>query len=274
MSTIITGKNGYIASHLKAVIKDARCVSFRNGADGVDLTDADALIHCAAIVHKKEKDYADFYDRVNHIETVKLAKKAKENGVSHFVFMSTMSVYGVKCGVIDKNTPCNPISLYGKSKLSAENEILAMEDENFTVTVLRPPMVYGPDCPGNFALLKRLALAIPIFPKVANKRSMIYVINLAYAVKMVLDDKTSGIILPMDKEYVNTSDMVKKISDAVGKKIILSNFMGKIAASIPLGIFQKVFGSLYYDKAGAMLCDSVSFDEAIRLCVTDDAKQV
>ena len=48
MSTIITGKNGYIASHLKAVIKDASCVSFRNGADGVDLTDADALIHCSS----------------------------------------------------------------------------------------------------------------------------------------------------------------------------------------------------------------------------------
>lgn len=267
MRKIITGERGYIASHIRDKVVDAVCLSFRNGADAMNLTDAEAVIHCAAIVHRKEKNYADLYDRINHIEAVKLAKNAKAAGVKHFVFISTMSVYGVRNGVIDKNTPCNPLSLYGKSKLAAEKEILALQEDNFLVTVIRPPMVYGPNCPGNFALLKKLALKTPVFPKVDNRRSMIYIDNLVYAVKKILEEKITGVILPMDKEYVNTSDMVRKIANAGGKRLILSVVMGKIVSMLPSKTANKVFGSLYYDKDSAMLCDAVNFDKAIEQCV-------
>lgn len=271
MKIIITGEKGYIATNLLAYLShkghNAVCVSFRNGADRLKLAGANAVIHCAAVVHKREKDYADMYDSVNHTEAVKLATSAKAECIGHFVFISTMSVYGVKNGIIDKDTPTNPITLYGKSKLDAEREIFALADDTFKVTVIRPPMVYGKDCPGNFARLKRLAELVPVFPKVNNMRSMLYIENLTDAVNNILINKVYGIVLPMDKEYVNTSDMVRKIAECRGKKLYLSGIMGFFADAIPIGVFQKMFGSLYYDKSAVMICDSVDFDTAIKRSV-------
>ena len=137
------------------------------------------------------------------------------------------------------------------------------------MTIVRPPMVYGPDCPGNFALLKKLALRTPVFPLVENRRSMIYIDNLVYALKDISDKKLSGIILPMDKEYVNTSDMVYKIAHAAGKRLLLSRALGRVVSIIPLGITKKVFGSLCYDKDSAMLCDHVSLEKAIEQCLAN-----
>jgi UDP-glucose 4-epimerase len=271
MKIIITGEKGYIASNLFSYLKeiggDVTCVSFREGADKIELEGVDAVVHCAAIVHKKEKDYADMYDKVNHIEAVKLAKKAKDSGVKHFVFMSSMSVYGKKSGCIDSSTECKPITLYGKSKLAAETEMLQLGDDCFTVTAVRPPMVYGKACPGNFATLKRFAAKSPVFPKVNNKRSMIYVENLTYAIGKIISEKISGVVLPMDSEYVNTSAMVKKIAEESGKKIHLSRLMGLVAEGLHFGVFEKVFGSLYYENETAMPCDKFTLGEAIKKSV-------
>lgn len=268
---IITGEKGYIANNIRKFLNDkgekAVCASFRNGAEGVELSGADTVIHCAAIVHKREKDFADDYDRVNHTEAVRLAERAKAAGVRHFVFFSTMSVYGVSKGVINAKTACNPTTLYGKSKLAAEREILALESGDFRITVIRPPMVYGMDCPGNFGSLKKLALKTPIFPKVDNKRSMLYIENLTAAVYKIITEGIYGVVLPMDSEYVNTSDMVKKIAAAKGKKVILMPLVGEILQMLPLGVCKKVFGSLYYDKSAAMLCDFIDFDTAVKRSV-------
>lgn len=271
MKIVITGKNGYIANNLlnyfNKMGENAVSVSFRNGSDGVDLFGVEAVVHCAAIVHKKESSYADQYDKINHIEAVKLARRAKNEGAGHFVFISTMSVYGLKNGVIDKNTLCNPITLYGKSKLAAEKEILALQDDSFKVIVLRPPMVYGKNCPGNFGQLKRLAAITPVFPKVNNKRSMIYIENLTAAIYNIIKNNACGIVLPMDKEYVNTSVMVKNIGGLMGKRILLSRLLGVIAEFMPLSLFKKVFGSLYYESNEAMLCDYIDFDTALKRSV-------
>ncbi len=273
MKTVITGENGYISRNLKESLKknniDALCLSFREGAKGVNLSCTEVVIHCAAIVHKKEKKYKDLYDKVNHIEAVRLAEKAKQSGVKHFIFISTMSVYGTKEGIINKDTPCKPTTLYGKSKLNAEKGIIALQDNSFKVTVLRPPMVYGENCPGNFKLLKKLALKTPVFPKVNNKRSMIYIDNLTNAIYRIIINNIYGIVLLADKEYINTSRMVKKIAEVKNKKLYLSRALGKIAELMPFSIFKKVFGSLYYDKDIIMSCDYVNFDSAVKKSINN-----
>lgn len=268
MKVTITGKSGYIATNLCSLLKDkgfeAESVSFRNGADGVSLVDTEAVVHCAAIVHKREREYAGLYDKVNHIEAVSLAKKAKASGVKHFVFISTMSVYGKQSGEINAGTELNPVTLYGKSKLAAELEITALNDDNFCVTVLRPPMVYGNNCPGNFATLKSFALKTPVFPKVKNKRSMIYIDNLTHCICNILIERRCGEIMPMDGDYVNTSTLISEIAASVGKKVYLSNVLGVVAGLLHFGMFQKVFGSLYYADDIATHCDYTDFKTAVK----------
>jgi UDP-glucose 4-epimerase len=203
------------------------------------------------------------YEQINHIEAVKLAQKAKKCGVKHFVFMSSMSVYGIKSGEIKADSVCAPVTLYGKSKLAAERDMQELSDDSFVVTAIRAPMVYGRACPGNFGTLKRFAAKSPIFPRVNNKRSMIYIGNLTELIYRVVVAGTGGVILPMDGEYINTSDMVKTIANGMGRKIYLSGLMGFIVQRIHFGVFEKVFGSLYYADEVALKCDRFAVKDAV-----------
>ena len=105
----------------------------------------------AGIAHIKEtKENAELYYKVNRDLAIETAKKAKAQGVKQFVFLSTMSVYGMETGVITKETIPHPKNNYGKSKLQAEEKILSLSDEDFKVCIIRPPMVYGEGCKGNY----------------------------------------------------------------------------------------------------------------------------
>ena len=70
-------------------------------------------------------------------------------GVKQFIFLSSISVYGLDTGVINEETPLNPRTHYGKSKLEAEQKLQKLADKTFNITILRPPMVYGKNCKGN-----------------------------------------------------------------------------------------------------------------------------
>lgn len=85
----------------------------------------------------------------------------------------------LKPNIVTKDTPPNPNGFYGDSKLQAEIGINALADEKFKEVVLRPPMIYGPNCKGNFMRLAKLGTITPIFPAFHNQRSMIYIDNLA-----------------------------------------------------------------------------------------------
>ena len=86
-----------------------------------------------------------------------MAKKAKAEGVAQFIFMSSMSIYGKNTGRINKDTMPKPNSYYGKSKWQAEVALEQLVSETFQVAILRPPMVYGDGCRGNYSLLKKFA---------------------------------------------------------------------------------------------------------------------
>jgi UDP-glucose 4-epimerase len=181
---------------------------------------------------------------------VEVANKSKTDGVKQFIFLSSMSVYGMESGVITKNTIPNPKSHYGKSKLQAEEKITALGDETFKVAIVRPPMVYGKDCKGNFQTVVKIVKKSPVFPKVDNKRSMIYIETLCEYVFLYIENEASGIYLPQNEEYMNTTEMAKNIAVSFNKKIYASVLLGIVVKMfLPfVKVLKKAFGTLVYDK--------------------------
>ena len=152
---LITGAQGYIGSALAQYLRrwpeeySVDFLSLREEAwRQVDFGGYDAIVHAAAIVHQpKSKDdpsQAELYDRVNHLLTAELAQKAKNEGVSQFLFLSSESVYGLHAPVgktltITADTPLNPSDNYGISKLKAEEDLSLLRGDGVRVAILRPP---------------------------------------------------------------------------------------------------------------------------------------
>jgi len=253
---LITGKDSYIGTSFEIYAKEKGYE-----VDTVDMIDPswreksfseyDAVFHVAGIAHRKETDEnRELYFRVNRDLAVETAKKAKADGVGQFVFLSSMSVYGLESGVITRKTTPAPKNAYGLSKLEAEQEMEHLSDEAFRVCVIRPPMVYGKDCKGNFQTVVKLVKKLPVFPRVNNKRSMIHVDNLSRFVLLCIDRGLSGVYLPQNKEYVNTTDMAAKIAAALGKKVFFSRILGlgvRLLAPI-VSMAKKAFSSLVYEN--------------------------
>lgn len=267
MKVVVTGKNSYIGGCIgeKLIEKgfDVSKISVREPYKEDIFCNAYAVVHCAALVHSPSVKDKEMYSNINYRLAVNLARLAKKSGVKHFVFLSTMSVYGKNEGVINKAALLKPVTPYGESKLNAEREIAAMQDNNFLVTVVRPPMVYGKGCPGNYNTLRGLALKLPVFPRVNNKRSMIYSYNLAYFICDVIEKQMKGVYMPANSEAVNTSQMVYLIANANGKKIILSRLLGAIVSLLPVRAAKKAFGSLYYAEDCVYKCGYVDFEKSV-----------
>ena len=210
----------------------------------------DTLIHTAGIAHDSTKGSGkEEYYSVNSSLAFEAAKKAARDGVRQFIFISSSIVYGRPDRIITRDTPVNPESFYGDSKVRAENLILPLEAEGLRVCILRCPMIYGRNCKGNYPVLSKLARHVPFFPKVHNQRSMLYVKNFAKFVRLIIDNDENGTFWPQNGEYSQTSELVKMIAEAHGRKIILVPF-----CEIPLkflarfsSLVNKAFGSLAYD---------------------------
>ena len=218
----------------------------------------DAVLHVAGLVHqpgtKDDPAQMERYRQVNTNLAIETAQKAKADGVRQFLFMSSASVYGLSGSLteqvlITKDTPLNPKDNYGISKLLAEQGLQKMAGEDFKLAILRPPIVYGRGCKGNYVTLAKLAKKLPVFPKVSNQRSMLYMQNLAELIRQLIDDEAEGIFCPQNNEYVNTSDMVSQIAHANGRSILL---VGGTTWALKLmrhgtSMVDKAFGNLCYD---------------------------
>ncbi len=268
---LITGAGSYIGTNVSEYLlkqpdkysvttidmKDSSWKSF-------SFKDFDTVYHVAGIAHADVENVSEetkaLYYSVNCDLSFECAKKAKEEGVKQFIFMSSMIVYpGAtrygKVNVINKDTKPNPDNFYGDSKLQAEIKINSLADNSFKVVILRPPMIYGKDSKGNYRTLAKMADKLPVFPKVKNQRSMLYVGNLCEFVRLMIDNEESGTFFPQNGEYTNTSEMVKRIADAKGKHIALSGVFTPFIKLISCmnnkygKLVNKAFGSLVYDMA-------------------------
>ena len=134
---LITGANSYIGSSFEAYMKKWTDKYVIDTVDMIDETwkekkfsSYDVVFHVAGIAHKKEtKQNAHLYYKVNRDLAIETAKKAKTDGVKQFVFLSSMSIYGLEEGIISKDTVPMPKSNYGKSKLEAEKILLSYKDK-------------------------------------------------------------------------------------------------------------------------------------------------
>ena len=253
---LITGANSYIGTSFEKYMQqwpEQYQVDTVDMIDGTwrekDFSGYDCVYHVAGIAHIKEtEDNAHLYYEVNRDLAIQTAEKAKADGVSQFIFLSTMAVYGIEEGVIDRNTKPNPKSNYGKAKLEAEQGIAALSEGCFAVAVLRPPMVYGEGCKGNYQSLVKIAQKLPVFPDYQNKRSMIHIDRLCQYIKELLDNGTDGLVLPQDEEYVCTCRMVREIAKDMGRNMKLWKILNP-AVSLAKRFTtagKKAFGDLYY----------------------------
>ncbi len=268
MKVILTGENSYIGNRacelLKSFGHEAKCVSVRNGIDDLDLKGVDAVVHCAALVHKNKKESVGRYYKVNYELTGELAELAKDSGVKHFVYLSTMAVYGDEAEEIGNKTPLRPSTPYGKSKQKAEKAIRELSSEEFKVSVLRPPMVYGQGCPGNYRRLEKFAKWAFIVPDTQNVKSLLYVDNLTNFICEVIEEGFKGVFNVMDGDYTSTADLVTLIGQARGRKIYKSVILGKILKLFgKVAFVRKSFGTLYYDDTIAVKLDYYSQREAV-----------
>lgn len=264
---LITGANSYIGVSVEKYIVEHypdECTfdtvdMVGDGWRVKDFSDYDVVFHVAGIAHsdsgKISEEKAKLYYSVNTDLAVETAKKVKEDGVKQFIFMSSAIVYGEsskvgKKKVITRDTPVSPANAYGDSKVQAENGITPLADESFKVCILRPPMIYGKGCKGNYPTLRKLALRLKVFPYVKNERSMLYIENLCEFVRLMILNEESGIFFPQNSEYTDTSEMVKAIAAANGRKLHLIRGFGWAVRFMGLftGLVKKAFGSLTYDK--------------------------
>lgn len=260
MRILITGKNSYVGqSFIDYCEKNNLCfeidkISVRGDDwESYDFSQYDSIIHVAGIAHNSsDSKLKELYYEVNRDLTIHIAKKAKKEGVSQFIFLSSMIVFGNQPNGktrITTDTKPNPDNFYGDSKLQAEKGLLELGTEDFHVTILRPPMIYGKNSKGNYPLLSRFAQKSPVFPDYPNKRSMLYIENLCELLKLMIINMESGIFHPQNKEVVQTSEMICLIAKQYGNKVWftrlgnpLINFLFKV------NLIKKVFGDFYYDE--------------------------
>lgn len=254
---LVTGAGSYIGESFGSYV----LASFpgQYTVDYVDMTDPswsekdfsryDSVVHVAGIAHRKEtSENAQLYYDVNRDLAVRTAEKAKNEGVGQFIMLSTMSVYGTDTGVITPDTAPAPVSNYGKSKLEAERAISALSGEQMRLCIVRPPMVYGKDCKGNFQTVVSMVRKLPAFPKLSNRRSMIYIDNLSEFLRIAVEENLGGVYMPQNREYVCTSDMAAIIADTLGRKVLLSRLLGLGVCMVRpfVSLAKKAFGSLIY----------------------------
>lgn len=254
---LITGKNSYIGRSFEKWVSQwpdkykVDSISLRHESwKEKDFSKYDVVFHVAGAVHIKDtKDNQNLYYSVNRDLTYETAQKAKEDGVKQFIFLSSMGVYGIENGVINKSTPPMTKSAYGRSKIEAEELLNELSDDSFIVSILRLPIVYGKGCKGNYPRLSSLVLKIPIFPKVDNIRSMIYIDNLSEFVKQLIDNNRGGLSFPQNDEYMNISEMVRLIAEARGKRLRMTKLFNPLLRILNISIVNKVFGNLVYEKS-------------------------
>lgn len=280
---LLTGSNGFIGNYFKDHYSNEHKIdtfSFLNDdlAD-LGLTQIDAVVHLSALVHQMGGASKEEYKRVNITQTLELAKKAKESGVKHFIFMSTVKVYGEESDMVYReNTPCDPQDEYGKSKLEAEEKLQKLEDNTFKVSIIRTPIVYGEGVKANILNLITLVKKVPVLPfaHIENKRSMVYVGNLCDIINRIIKIGKSGIFLASDDRALSTTELVKLIALALNKKVFLVSlpFFPQLLEKIKPSFYKRLYKSLEVDntitKKELDFSNTYSVAEGIKLMINKE----
>lgn len=279
---LITGAGSYVGESVRKYMMETAPGAYQIDAvdtmgdnwKKADYTQFDVVYHVAGIAHvNADPKMEALYYKVNCDLTIEVAKHAKAAGVKQFIFMSSQIVFhesqSLKTEVLTAQTKENPNGFYGDSKLQAELGIKPLEDENFKVCILRPCMIYGPNAKGNFPRLAKLACKTPIFPCWHNKRSMLYIDNLAEFVKQAVLRELSGTYYPQNRELADTVEIIRFFAKAAGHRIWITKLLNPFVwlGSFVLQPLNKMFATYYYDPEMSKMdfdYQLVNFEESLK----------
>lgn len=298
---LITGATGFIGRHLYGLLlskgRKVRCAvrtaSKIEGASVVGdigpetlwekaLAEVDTVVHLAAranILQEKSADPMTEFRKVNTDGTLALARQSANSGVKRFVFISSIGVNGNHntSPFTEQDTP-RPAEPYAVSKLEAEQGLRELTAKtSMEIVIIRPPIVYGYNAPGNFGSLVRwINKGIPLpLGALHNKRSLVGLDNLLDFIVTCIDNPAAAnhTFLVADGEDLSTTDLLCRVGRALGKPARLIPVpvgLLKLGATI-LGkqdMALKLCGSLQVDisKARGVLgwTPPVSVDEGLR----------
>jgi UDP-glucose 4-epimerase len=245
-TVLVTGANGFVGRHLSPILarggwKVRRAVRHPAGNDSeveiesispetnwkAALAGVGAVVHLAARVHQRhDKGAEKLYRDVNTEGTLRLARCAIEAGVRKFIFLSTVLVHGRSNdgrAPFSEEDILTPQGLYGMSKAEAETGLKALADDSqMSITVVRPPLVYGSDAKGNFAsLVKAVKLGLPLpFDAIRNHRAFVSVENLSSFISHRLANAAGkfDVFLVADAEQVSTPEFIRRLAAAADTK--------------------------------------------------------
>lgn len=284
---LITGAGSFIGKQFKKFsgLSDIDEISLIGiDPENVSFKSYDVVIHLAAIVHQSKSVDASQYSLINRDLAFRVAKKAKDDGVKHFIFFSTTKVYGDrKYGdiILNENSDCFPDDPYSKSKYEAELLIKQLNEPGFVVSVIRPSLVYGEGVKANMSLLFRLVGLIKFLPfgKIDNKRSYVYSQNLVALIDKVIEKRIPGTFLAVDPVPVSTSELIQFIASALEKKryfFHLPAFIVRILRILFPGTITRLFDSFQFDNSLTLKCLDLSMpyttEEGIRRTIRKHKK--
>jgi len=277
---LLTGSSGFIGSYFINKYSKSYSIktfSFLNDDfNKLDLHHINTVLHLSALVHQMGGASYEEYERVNVTQTIELAKRAKESGVEHFIFMSSVKVYGEESNeVYTEKTVCYPQDEYGISKLKAEKELLRLEDENFQVSIIRTPIVYGYGVKANIENLVSLVKKVPILPfgNIKNRRSLVYIGNLCHLIEVIIDKNASGIYLASDDKPLSTTELIEFIARAIDTKTYLIQilFFPQLLKNLKPSFYKRLYGSLEVDnsqtKTKLNFVNSYTVEEGIKYMI-------
>lgn len=256
----VTGAGGFVGKRFMNY-KQGRyalvAVSLRDkNPFALNLAGIDAIVHLAGKAHDMSLRDEKVYTEINFELTRQLAEHAKISGVPHFIYVSSVKVYGEGGNeVLDENSPCKPEDAYGKSKLMAEQYLQAMQSNDFTVSIVRPPVVYGPGVKGNIIRLVDVIYKERPLPlgNTGNRRSMVFLDNLIELIHSIIDKRAPGIFIPGDERPVSTDEFIRLVCKHSGKKanlVTIPGFLRNLMRLIKPGLYKRLFGSFVIDNTG------------------------
>ncbi|KDE41145.1 UDP-glucose 4-epimerase [Nitrincola lacisaponensis] len=260
-------------------------------AAGVDwsaaLYDQQFVIHIAARAHIIRNDVPDplsEYRKVNVDGSLNLAWQAAKSGVKRFIFISSIGVNGnINTRPFTEEDAPNPAELYAQSKWEAEQGLWNIQRATgMEIVIIRPPLVYGPNAPGNFGSLMRwVEKGVPLpLGAIHNRRSLVALDNLVDLIITCIDHPAAAnqVFLAGDGQDLSTTQLLKSVATAMGKPsrlipvpaswlMLAATLLGKQAMA------QRLLGSLQVDisKAQTLLGwhPPVSVEEGLRRCFMD-----
>ena len=259
MNCLVTGSSGFLGSHVVPYLErlhTVKTVSLKgNSIELIDLKQIDVIVHLSGLAHQMTQIDPQLYFDVNTLQTLALAKKAKKSGVKQFIFISTVKVYGDNVGeFFDENSDCIPTDPYGQSKLDAELGLQEVENDDFKVAVIRPPLIYGKGVKGNLDRIMKLCLKLPVLPfgEIHNKRSMVYAGNISALIAKIIECSCKGIFIAGDIKPHSTTALVDEIIKTL--KLKTYNFklpipFRKLLNGLKPDIYSRLFRNFVIDNS-------------------------